>query len=66
MLEVLLIIILFGMPDKKVALGGKYSKYDDWVCLMCQNHNYSFRTVCTSISIQVTAATCRPRSTMPT
>lgn len=26
----------------------KWSKYDDWVCLRCHNHNYSFRVQCTS------------------
>jgi len=25
----------------------KNSRYDDWLCLFCQNHNYSFRLVCT-------------------
>ena len=50
----LVIIILLGMSEGRGmnegrgASGSKYSKYDDWVCLMCQNHNYSFRTVCTS------------------
>ena len=36
------------MPDKKSTSGRNYSKYDDWICIFCQNHNYSFRTVCTS------------------
>ena len=38
------------MPDKKHSLSTKYNKYDDWICLLCQNHNYSFRTVCTKPS----------------
>lgn len=54
------------MPEKKSQSGRNYSKYDDWICLFCQNHNYSFRTVCTSHLIQATAATSKPRSTTPT
>lgn len=28
------------------------SKYDDWICLFCQNHNYSFRQICTFMGMQ--------------
>lgn len=48
--DLLKIIILFWMPDKKNQNNKNYNKYDDWICLMCQNHNYSFRTICNSIT----------------
>lgn len=32
----------------------KYYKYDDWVCLLCQNYNYSFRSTCKPNLIQAT------------
>ena len=54
------------MPEKRSSSGRNYSKYDDWICLLCQNHNYSFRTVCTHLLTQATAAMSKPRSTMPT
>ena len=24
-----------------------HNRYDDWICLQCQNYNYSFRSICT-------------------
>ena len=46
--------------------GQKTAHYDDWMCLLCQNHNYSFRLICNSRPTQATAATSRPRNKMPT
>jgi len=54
------------MPDKRKSFSRGCSRYDDWVCLFCHNHNYSFRTICTTDLIQATAATSPPRTTTPT
>ena len=38
-------------PNRKNS-NTKSNHYDDWVCLMCQNLNYSFRKTCMSSLIQ--------------
>lgn len=42
----------------------KNSRYDDWLCLLCQNHNYSFRLICTQNTMQATDAISKPRNKM--
>ena len=54
------------MPDKKRNTDRNPNKYDDWLCLLCHNHNYAFRNICTPPSTQATAANCKPRNTTPT
>ena len=52
-------------PNKKTTAPKSY-QYDDWVCLMCQNLNYSFRKTCNVYLIQAIGAECRPKRTTTT
>jgi hypothetical protein len=54
------------MSDKsnKKTSSSKIYQYDDWVCLMCQNLNYSFRKTCNVCIIQVIDAESRQNKTM--
>jgi len=40
-----------NIRERGMRNGGKSNRYDDWVCLLCQNHNYSFRSVCKDVTI---------------
>ena len=44
------------MSEKVSSRARAGARYDDWVCLLCLNHNYSFRTLCTSCATQATDA----------
>lgn len=38
--------------SKKQKSGGASHRAGDWVCLLCNNHNYSFRKVCNRCTMQ--------------
>jgi hypothetical protein len=44
----------------------KAYQYDDWICLMCQNLNYSFRKTCKCSLIQAIDAEFRRNKIMTT
>ena len=47
-----------ALPEKPPATGQKVAQNQnqhragDWVCIMCHNHNYSFREVCNRCTVQ--------------
>ncbi len=53
-------------PSNKRSTSPKTHQYDDWICLMCQNLNYSFRKTCKSFLTQAIDAEFKPNKTMTT
>lgn len=41
-----------AQPSPSKPTNNKHSKYDDWICMFCQNYNYSFRSSCIYLFIK--------------